>query len=211
MSGRLLCRVVELAVIFVLMPIAYRLDLLPPSPILLLLAIGIYCMVVLWRDKSFDRRNLWRVSALRVQLKHMLLLYLFGIIVLALGTWLLAPELLFAFVQENPVAWLMVMLLYPPLSALPQELIYRTFFFHRYELVLRSHWMLVAVSALAFGYAHIIFENTLSVVLSTIGGAIFARRYDESQSLLVVALEHSLYGCAVFTIGLGRYFEHGAV
>jgi hypothetical protein len=31
-----------------------------------------------------------------------------------------------------------------------------------------------------------------------------------TRSLLTVAIEHSLYGITIFTIGLGRFFYHDA-
>ena len=37
-----------------------------------------------------------------------------------------------------------------------------------------------------------------------------ARRYQRTGSLLVVSIEHALYGITIFAIGLGRYFYHGA-
>jgi len=50
----------------------------------------------------------------------------------------------------------------------------------------------------------------LAVVMTSIGGLIFGWRYMKSRSLAAVSFEHALYGQLVFTIGLGRYFYHGA-
>jgi membrane protease YdiL (CAAX protease family) len=102
------------------------------------------------------------------------------------------------------------MVLYPALSVYPQELIFRSFLFHRYAPVFGEGVGLVAASAAAFGYVHIIFGSWFSVVASGIGGWIFATRYLRTQSLFTASAEHSVYGILVFTIGLGRYFYHGA-
>jgi membrane protease YdiL (CAAX protease family) len=64
-------------------------------------------------------------------------------------------------------------------------------------------------SALAFGYAHIVLHNWPSVLLSTIGGVLFASSYRRSQSTLLVAVEHAIYGCFVFSVGLGGLFYAG--
>ena len=103
-----------------------------------------------------------------------------------------------------------IMLLYPLLSVIPQELIYRTFFFHRYgPLFGEARWLAIAVNGLLFGFAHVIFGSYVSIVLTAFLGCLVAWRYDETRSFWAVWLEHSLYGCLVFTIGLGHYFFTG--
>jgi uncharacterized protein len=47
-------------------------------------------------------------------------------------------------------------------------------------------------------------------VLTFFGGILFAWRYVETGSLLTSSVEHALYGCWLFTVGLGVYFYHGA-
>jgi membrane protease YdiL (CAAX protease family) len=69
--------------------------------------------------------------------------------------------------------------------------------------------LLLMTSALAFGYAHIVLHNWPSVLLSTIGGVLFASSYRRSQSTLLVAVEHAIYGCFVFSVGLGGLFYAG--
>jgi len=111
--------------------------------------------------------------------------------------------------RHHPTLWLAIMLLYPLLSVWPQEVIFRRFFFARYEKIFGTAG-LVPASALAFGFAHIIFLNWVAVVMTLGGGAIFASDYAKYRRLGLACLEHSLYGCLIFTIGLGRYFYTGA-
>lgn len=111
--------------------------------------------------------------------------------------------------RERPVLWLAIMILYPLLSVWPQEVIYRRFLFRRYAALFRGRAM-VAASALAFGFAHVIFLNWIAVAMTAAGGAIFAADYARHRSLRLACLEHSLYGCLIFTIGLGRFFYTGA-
>ena len=59
--------------------------------------------------------------------------------------------------------------------------------------------------------AVVVFRNVLSVVLTLVGGWLFARRYQRTRSLLAVSVEHALYGVLAFTVGLGALFYHGAV
>jgi membrane protease YdiL (CAAX protease family) len=100
------------------------------------------------------------------------------------------------------------MLLYPLLSVWPQEVIFRRFFFARYQEIFGAAG-LVPASALAFGFAHIIFLNWVAVAMTLAGGAIFATDYARYRRLGLACLEHSLYGCLIFTIGLGQYFYTG--
>jgi len=111
--------------------------------------------------------------------------------------------------RQHPALWLAIMLLYPLLSVWPQEVIFRQFFFARYQKIFGGTG-LVPASALAFGFAHIIFLNWVAVAMTVAGGAIFAADYARYRRLGLACLEHSLYGCLIFTIGLGRYFYTGA-
>lgn len=123
---------------------------------------------------------------------------------------LLQRKNLFDLPRTNPRLWMAVMVLYPVASVYPQELIFRSFLFHRYAPVFGAGAGLVAASAAAFAYVHIIFGSWVSVALSAAGGVIFALRYQRTQSLFTASVEHSIYGILVFTVGLGTYFYHGA-
>jgi membrane protease YdiL (CAAX protease family) len=112
--------------------------------------------------------------------------------------------------RHRPVLWVAIMLLYPLLSVWPQEVIFRRFMLVRYARLFGARTGFIAASALAFGYAHIIFLNWISIAMTTAGGAMFAYDYARHRRLGLACLEHSLYGCLVFTIGLGRYFYTGA-
>lgn len=102
------------------------------------------------------------------------------------------------------------MTLYPLLSVWPQEMLYRAFLFTRYGPVFRSRTGTVLASAMAFGFAHILFLNWIAIGMTLIGGFLFATDYARHRSLRLTCLEHSLYGCLIFTVGLGRFFYTGA-
>ncbi len=106
---------------------------------------------------------------------------------------------------------MMVMCLYPLLSVVPQEIIFRPFFFRRFEPLFPRPWLMLAASAITFGFAHVLFQNWVAVLMCMAGGLIFAITYQRTRSLAVVWFEHALYGCFIFTIGLGTYFYHGSV
>jgi uncharacterized protein len=131
-----------------------------------------------------------------------------GCLALLLLVVLVRPQGLFQLPRTRTGLWLIIMVAYPLLSAYPQELIFRTFLFHRYRRLLPARALLV-VSAVAFGYAHIVLHNWPSVLLSTIGGVLFASTYARSRSTLLAAIEHAICGCFVFTVGLGGLFYAG--
>lgn len=123
----------------------------------------------------------------------------------------LLPGELFGFPKRAPGLWLLVVLLYPFLSVVPQEIIYRVFFFKRYKMLFTSRWALLGGNAFLFGFLHIFYRNPIALVLTLVGGWLLADTYKRSRSLLAVSVEHFLYGIAVFSIGLGTYFYHGYV
>jgi membrane protease YdiL (CAAX protease family) len=181
---------------------------LPPLPILWL-ATG-FCLTILLRDPSFNRNLLWNPAPLTGNLAEILLPFVLAAAAIAIGVYVVAPKLLFNLVRSRPGLWALVMLLYPVLSVYPQGIIYRAFLMHRYQPLFASPgvspWVMILVSAVAFALMHLVFRNPLAVALTFVGGLLFAWRYRQTGSLLVSSFEHALYGCFLFTIGLGSFF-----
>src|SRR5262249_36132012 len=121
-----------------------------------------------------------------------------------------APGAFLSLPRSNPSLWGLIMILYPVLSVYPQGVIYRLFLFERYRSLFGDRWGIVLASAVAFGFVHVVFRNPLAVALTVPAGVLFAMRYWRTGSLAASSFEHALYGCAIFTIGLGRWFYHGA-
>jgi membrane protease YdiL (CAAX protease family) len=182
----------------------------PGSPIPVLLAMAGLAAWYLWRQPGFDAAAFWRRDGLRGQLPAMLARWAVAAALAVGALAVFAPDRLFDLPRERPVIWAAVVVFYPLLSVYPQELVYRAFVMHRYAPLFGTGPGLVAASAASFGWAHIIFGNALSVVLTLAGGALFATRYRRTGSLLAASVEHALYGLLVFTVGLGEYFYHGA-
>lgn len=111
----------------------------------------------------------------------------------------------------KPYFVLVLFCLYPILSALPQEIIFCSFFFRRYAPFFKTERAMIIASAIIFAYAHVLFINPVAPFLSIIAGLIFASTYAKSKSLALVTIEHGLYGNFLFFIGLGWYFYGGAI
>jgi hypothetical protein len=167
--------------------------------------------LVAWRATRHHRQPPLPADDFQRELRGLALRFAAITPILGVGTWLTMPEWFLSFPSQRPWLWLAVMLGYPLLSAWPQELLYRRFSLIRYRLLFGSGAGFVAASGLAFGYAHVIFLNPIAVGLSMAGGLLFAANYARHRSLTLVWLEHALYGCLIFTIGLGRFFFTGAV
>lgn len=200
----------EFAAIFIALPTA--LYFLPPRGWLIPLIVvgGLASWLLLRADRSFDRAQFFNRAGARRHLPATLALFALAAIVLTAFTLLIIPERFLSFPRQNPMVWAMVMLLYPLFSAYPQELIFRTFLFHRYTPIFPTAAARITASAVAFAGAHAFLNTVIAVVFSLLGGVIFAWTYHRSRSTALVWLEHALYGCFAFTIGLGWYFYAGA-
>jgi membrane protease YdiL (CAAX protease family) len=169
-----------------------------------------YCLFILLHDPYFDRQRLWDTRSLRQYAPVILTLFALVTVIGAMLFRRFAPALFLNFPRSNPLLWGLVMVLYPVLSVYPQGVIYRAFLFERYRPLFGSGWAMVLASAMAFAYVHIVFRNPLAVGLTFLAGLLFALRYVQTGSLFVSSFEHALYGCAIFTIGLGRSFFYAA-
>jgi uncharacterized protein len=203
--------IAEFLVLFVALPLAYRFAPVRIPALPLLWIVTAYAWVQLARDARFDRSQLWNSGALPSRLGVILVTFVGVALLLWLGVRRLAPELEWSFVRQNPAFWAIVMVAYPVLSVYPQGIIYRAFFFERYASFFPFRWAMIIASAAAFAFMHIIFRNWLAVALTFAGGLLFATRYAETSSLATSSFEHALYGCWLFTVGLGQYFYHGTI
>lgn len=125
--------------------------------------------------------------------------------------WALIPGRMLSLPLYRPDLWLMIMLLYPFLSALPQEIIFRALFFRRYGPLFPSDRAALAANTAAFAFAHFFYENAVAIGLTLIGGLIFGWVYQRYGSFLLVLVLHAIAGQIIFTSGLGIYFYHGAI
>jgi hypothetical protein len=168
-----------------------------------ILATGILCGVLLAIDPTFPRGELVGVAGARLGLPRVLLrtgvvgaLLVVGAALLAHKPWL--P-------RAHPGRWALIMVLYP-ISAYAQEIVCRTFFFHRYGALFERPRARVLASGLAFGWAHLAVNNVAALVLATALGLVLASTYERWRSTLLVSLEHALYGDIAFSTGLGSLF-----
>ncbi|WP_254712471.1 CPBP family intramembrane glutamic endopeptidase [Polaribacter pectinis] len=94
--------------------------------------------------------------------------------------------------------------IYAFFSVYPQELLFRTFFFKRYENLFKNERLFIFINAVLFSLAHLFFQNTIVIVITFIGGILFAITYKKTKSTFLVSVEHAIYGCWLFTVGMGE-------
>lgn len=200
----ILFKAFELLALFIGLPLLYYFDILPGHKSLPLLIVFVFVLVYLITAKKFNRKELgfnnfkgWKGLIARMVI---------GTLIIFLVTQAFIPEALFFLPINNPLLWAMIMIFYPLWSAFTQELIYRPFFFFRYESVFGNKNILAIVNGMLFGFLHFIFGNWIAVVGAAIVGTIWAFSYQRHKSLLAVAIEHAFIGNMLYTIGLGQYF-----
>lgn len=193
---------IELLLWFVLLPLSYLLD----YSIWVKLGLGltglVYIAVVLlkvirvrFRPGRLPLRSFLRVTALN---------FLVIAAVTTAFVYFTEPSKLFYVPLNRPELFGFILMIYTFLSVWPQEIIYRTFFFERYQTLFSNRKVAILLNATLFSLAHIFFRNTLVLVLTFLGGILFAWTYLRFRSTLLVSLEHAIYGNWLFTVGMGE-------
>ncbi|MFT6959172.1 MAG: membrane protease YdiL (CAAX protease family) [Polaribacter sp.] len=193
----------ELLIIFVLIPLSFAFNYAP----LLKLVIGVlgfsYIIFVLFKIEKIKIKIEKNVNWMAFW-KSILIKFLIIAIITTLYVWFTDAKNLFTVLLNKPKLWVLILLFYSLFSVYPQELLYRTFFFKRYTSLCKNENLFIFINALLFSMAHLFFKNTLVLLLTFIGGILFAITFKKTKSTLLVSIEHSIYGCWLFTIGMGN-------
>lgn len=199
----------EFAVLYLGAPLAIAL-FLPPNRLFTALALlTLAGMFLLWRTGGFEWRSLvrgWRRIPLAEVAGMMLITLLTGIIILKVAH----PDALFGIIRQRPEFLILIWIFYPLLSALPQELIFRPLFFHRYGTIIPAGKASIATNAAFFSLAHLMYWSWVVAILTFIGGWFFARAYIRHGFPTAWVL-HAIAGNILFAVGMGYYFYSGNV
>ncbi len=170
----------------------------------LILIAGLFLLLLI-KDPTFDKTVLtsFRKNYLGKSITRMLLITL----LLLWFTYWIYPSLFFRYPVENFDSYILTFFLYPIASVFPQEIIYRVYYFHRYEALIPQKYLLMFSNAFIFGLTHFIYGNFVAPIATFVAGWIFIYNYYKTRSLLNVSLEHYFYGLIMFTIGLGYFFQ----
>lgn len=195
-------KVSEFFIIFILVPISFALSYSP----WIKLAVGFIgffyvCYILIKVEKkkfkvspNIDWKRFWRQTLVKLLIVSVLT---------TLFVWITNRDALFNVLLYKPKLWVFILFVYSIFSVYPQELIYRTFYFDRYKVLFLNDHLLIFINAIVFALAHIFFKNTLVLILTFLGGLLFALTYIKTKSTLLVSIEHAIYGCWLFTVGMG--------
>lgn len=194
---------VELFLLFVVLPLSFLIS----YPIAIKLALTIigflYILIILKRNGllklRFPDKMYWKPFWKETVIKLAIVMIITGLYVL-----FVAPDKLFLVLIKKPHLWLMILFIYTFLSVWPQEIIYRTFFYERYQGLVKNKWLFVFINAILFSLAHLFLRSFLVQVLTFIGGMLFAYTYQKTKSTTLVSVEHAIYGNWLFTVGMGE-------
>ena len=195
--------ITELIILFVLTPFVFLL----PVPVsikagIVLLGI-IYVLVTTIRNKLVSTKSLYAWSTISYW-KYVLLRFVLLIAISTVLMYFFNNEKLFIVLKTNIGFWLMLTAFYSIFSVYPQEFLYRSFFFARYGKLIKNPISFIAINAVVFSIAHVGFKNPMVIMLTLIGGVVFAITYSKTKSLLYTSIEHALYGSWLFSVGAGE-------
>mgnify|MGYP001827867619 CR=1 FL=1 len=144
-------RLIELIILFVGIPVSFTLEF----PIWVKMIVGLvgfsYVIFVLLRIE----KNQFRISDTinwKLFWNQTLLKLIVIAIITTLYVWFFDYSNLYKVVRSKPMLWGIILFVYSIFSVYPQELIYRTFFFQRYEALFNNAYQchLVFISASVF-------------------------------------------------------------
>ncbi len=122
------------------------------------------------------------------------------------------PSAFFVLPREQPGLMLMIAVLYPPVSALPQEIVFRPLFFRRYGALLPARPVVQAgLNAAFFSAAHLMYWNWTVAAMTFAGGLAFAWSYRVRGNFPEAVVMHSVAGVVLFALGLGIFFYSGNI
>ena len=204
--------IVELAVLFIAAPLAVNWLVHGAKVPLFQVLVPVFVLFVVLL--TLDREFSWAATLRRgFSFRHGLQIVLtFAVLGSAIVWYAYRYEhgAFLALPRRAPGLYALILIFYPLVSVVTQELVYRVFFFHRYRSALGGAPVItILMSAALFAFSHILFPGWLPMALSFAGGLLFAWRYHQTGSVWAVVFEHSLYGNLIFTAGLGRYFFTG--
>lgn len=193
----------ELFLLFVLLPISLVFSIPIWIKVALVLLGFVYLIITLIRVEKItfkiQKNVVWSSFWKRIAI-----LFIIVASITTIYVYFMDASKLFCVPKTNPTLWVFILFVYTFLSVWPQELIYRTFFISRYSNLFQNKNLLIFLNGIVFCLAHIFFRNTLVLVLTFIGGLLFAYTYLKTKSTLLVSIEHALYGNWLFTVGMGQ-------
>lgn len=197
--------VIEFLLFYVFVPFLANMYMEGWWKVIPLILIAFFFLMLLKGDKNFDKGVFFRLD--KIYLKKSVTRVIVITILMVWFTGWFFPDLFFHYPLKDFKSYMITFFLYPVASVLPQEIIYRVYFFHRYKKLVPEKYLLMLSNAIIFGLTHFIYENWVAPIATFLVSWIFIFNYLRTKSLLNVSLEHYFYGLVMFTIGFGYFFK----
>lgn len=197
---------VEFALFYGLAPVALAV-LLPPSAMFpALFGVTALGLVLLHLTPGFHWGDLTH-GLTRVSPGFVALFALGTVVVGYAVVQATTPQSFLRLPRTQPQLMLAIALLYPVLSALPQEIVFRPLFFRRYGAILPgSVGVRIALNAGVFSFAHLMYWSWIVAAMTFAGGLVFAFSYAVRGNFPEAVIAHSVAGIILFALGLGVFF-----
>lgn len=197
--------IIEFLWLYILLPISLYFEY--PIMIKLLLVLMSFIFICM----QLFKKGVFKITKLNLKSKRQFFnifvkRFILVITILSCYTYYVYPDQFFNVMLHNTKLWIGITLVYCFISVPLQEIVYRTYFFYKFEQLFANKQLLLVSNAVVFSIAHIILKSPLVLILTCIGGYFFAITYHYFRSTRLVWIEHSLYGFWLFTVGLGEMF-----
>lgn len=207
----MLTRTLEFIAIFIIVPlVAYF--FFKEIPVYLLFGLSfIASLFLLHKTSDFEWKELLDFYTLKKQIIVITASFIVFVIGISGLAWIFVPERFIVGWAGREGLLLRILALYPFLSALPQEVMYRVLFFKRYARLFRDTNTAILANACCFSLLHLFYQNYFAIGLTFFGGLLFAWAYTHRKSFMLAWVLHALAGQTIFVMGLGVYFYSGAI
>ncbi len=198
--------IIEFLIIFVLLPVSFIFEYSFYLKAVISVVGFAYIIWILKTKEGIDFKIKKSIPWSKIW-KPFLITFLCIIIATTAFVYLTDKSLLFYVPRKHPIAVFAIFGLYTLLSAWPQEILFRTFFYKRYSILFRNKKLLILINATIFMLAHLFFKNYWVLLMTFIGGILFSLTYLKYKSTTVVTIEHAIYGNWIFAVGMGQMLD----
>ena len=199
-------RLIELIIITLLIPLIIIFFNLQIYVILFLI---ITCFFIcLFKKEDLKKIHLSKKESVykKLILKNMSL-FMFLILIL----YILGELKLNYFDLKNLHYLILLSLIYLMFSVIPQEIIFRYYFFIRYQNVFKNKYILITANSLIFSIFHVIYLDIKIIFITFIGSLLLSFNYVQFKSLILVILQHFFFGQILLMLGFLDNFEFSLI
>ena len=192
----------EFFFIYLIIPIVLVVFFQKKILLYLVLYIIFFLSIILLKKENFLFKSLFK----KLNFTSFFLYSIVFFFTIFLYTYLYNKKTLFNFPLNDFEHWFFLMLFYPIIYVLPQEIIYRVLFMKRYARLFKYNTKYTyVINTFVFSYGHLVFGNIHALILTALSSSFFLHEY-KNNSFLNCFLLHMIGGQLIFTIGLGEFF-----